>query len=88
MSVGAPDADILAAAIEILRKRNAAGTETFLFKMKAYTPVMWIGLAIRGEQIFDDMASCKYPLIPIAVRCCLIFKFAVSLYRITTPTLC
>jgi len=28
--VGAPDADILAAAIEILRKRIAAGTATFL----------------------------------------------------------
>jgi len=30
--VGAPDADILAAAIEILRKRIAAGTATFLVK--------------------------------------------------------
>jgi len=34
--VGAPDADILAAAIEILRKRIAAGTATFLVKVKAY----------------------------------------------------
>jgi len=34
--VGAPDADILAAAIEILRKRNAAGTATFLVKVKAH----------------------------------------------------
>jgi len=32
--VGAPDADILAAAIEILRKRIAAGTATFLVKVK------------------------------------------------------
>jgi len=34
--VGAPDADILAAAIEILRKRIEAGTETFLVKVKAH----------------------------------------------------
>jgi len=34
--VGPPDADILAAAIEILRKRIAAGTATFLVKMKAH----------------------------------------------------
>jgi len=34
--VGAPDADILAAAIEILRKRIAAGTATFLIKVKAH----------------------------------------------------
>ena len=32
--VGAPDADILAAAIEILRNRIAAGTATFLVKDK------------------------------------------------------
>jgi len=34
--VGAPDADILAAVIEILRKRIAAGTVTFLVKVKAH----------------------------------------------------
>ena len=34
--VGAPDADILAAAIEILRKRIAAGTATFLVKVKPH----------------------------------------------------
>jgi hypothetical protein len=34
--VGALDADILAAAIEILQKRIAAGTATFLVKVKAY----------------------------------------------------
>jgi len=36
--VGAPDVDILAAAIEILvlRKRIAAGTATFLVKVKAH----------------------------------------------------
>jgi len=34
--VGAPDADILAPAIEILRKRIAAGTATFLVKVKAH----------------------------------------------------
>jgi len=34
--VGAPDADILAATIEILRKRIVAGTATFLVKVKAH----------------------------------------------------
>jgi len=34
--VGAPDADILAAAIEILRKRIAAGSATLLVKVKAH----------------------------------------------------
>ena len=34
--VRAPDADILAAAIKILRKRIAAGTATFLVKVKAH----------------------------------------------------
>jgi len=34
--VGAPGTDILAAAIEILRKRIAAGTATFLVKVKVY----------------------------------------------------
>jgi len=33
--VGAPDADNLAAATEILRKRIAAGTATFLVKVSA-----------------------------------------------------
>jgi len=41
--VGAPDADILAAAIEILRKKIAAGTATFLVKMKAH----------RGEPAYE-----------------------------------
>ena len=34
--VGSPDADILPVAIEILRKRIATGTATFLVKVKAY----------------------------------------------------
>ena len=34
--MGAPDADILAAAIEILRNRVAAGTATFLVKVTAH----------------------------------------------------
>jgi len=34
--VGSPVADILAAAIEILRKRIAAGTATFLAKVKVH----------------------------------------------------
>jgi len=39
--VGAPDADILAAAIEILRKRIAAGTATFLVKSKSASRRTW-----------------------------------------------
>jgi len=34
--VEAPEADILAAAIEMLRKRIAAGTATFLVKVRAH----------------------------------------------------
>ena len=34
--MGAPDANILAAAIEILQKRIAAGTATFLVNVKAH----------------------------------------------------
>jgi len=34
--VGAPDADILAAAIEILKKTIAAGTATCLVKVRAH----------------------------------------------------
>jgi len=34
--VGSPDVDILAAAIKILRKRIAAGTATFLVKVKVH----------------------------------------------------
>jgi len=34
--MGAPDANILAAPIEIIRKRIAAGTATFLVKMKLH----------------------------------------------------
>ena len=49
MLVGAPDTDILAAAIEILRTRIAAGTATltFLVKVKAHRgeparePTLW-----------------------------------------------
>ena len=44
--VEAPDADILAAAIEILRKRSAAGTAAFLVKVKAH----------RGEPV-NERAS-------------------------------
>ena len=36
MLVGAPDAGILAVPIETLQMRIAAGTATFLVKMKAY----------------------------------------------------
>ena len=41
---GAPDADVLAAAIEILRKTVAAGIATFLVKAKAH----------RGEPANDE----------------------------------
>jgi len=50
--VGAPDADILAAAIEILRKRIAAGTATFLVKVKAHREE----LANEGSDILADKA--------------------------------
>jgi len=50
--VGAPDADILAAAIEILRKRIAAGTATFLVKVKAHRGEP----ANKGADILADTA--------------------------------
>jgi len=50
--VGAPDADILAAAIEIIRKRIAAGTATFLVKVKAHRGE----LANEGADILADKA--------------------------------
>jgi len=50
--LGAPDADIVAAAIEILRKRIAAGTATFLVKVKAYRGE----LANEGANILADKA--------------------------------
>jgi len=50
--VGAPDADILAAAIEILQKRIAAGTATFLVKVRAHRGEP----ANEGADIFADEA--------------------------------
>jgi len=50
--VGAPDVDILAAAIEILRKRIAAGTTTFLVKVKAHRGEP----ANEGADILSDKA--------------------------------
>jgi len=50
--VGAPDADILAAAIEILRKRISAGTATFLIKVKAHRGEP----ANEGADILTDKA--------------------------------
>ena len=50
--VGAPDADILATAIEILRKRIAAGTATFLVKVKAHRGEP----ANEGAKILADKA--------------------------------
>ena len=53
--VGAPDADILAAAIEILRKRIAAGTATFLVKVKAHRGEP----ANEGADILADKAISR-----------------------------
>ena len=50
--VGSPDADILAAAIEILRKRIAAGTATFLVNVKAHRGEP----ANEGAEILADKA--------------------------------
>ena len=50
MLLGAPDADILAAAIEILRKMIATGTATFLVKVKANRT----GPANEGADILAD----------------------------------
>ena len=41
--VGAPDVDILAAAIEILRKRVAVGTATFLVMMMMIAFIITLG---------------------------------------------
>ena len=49
--LGSPDADILAAAIKILRKRIAAGTATFLVKMKAHQ-----GEPAEGADVLADKA--------------------------------
>ena len=58
--VGSPDADILAAAIEILRKRIAAGTATFLLKVKAYRrePANE-GADILADKAISDPKVCK-----------------------------
>ena len=48
----APDANILAAAIEIIRKRIAAGTATFLDKVKAHRGEP----ANKGADILADKA--------------------------------
>jgi len=50
--VGAPETDILAAAIEMLRQRIAAGTATFFFKVKAYRGEP----ATEGADILADKA--------------------------------
>jgi len=51
--VGASDTDILAVAIEILQKRIAAGTATFLVKVKARRGEP----ANEGPDIIADMTS-------------------------------
>jgi len=53
--VGAPDADILAAAIEILQKRIAAGTATFLVKGKAHQgETANVGAIILADKAISD----------------------------------
>jgi len=52
--VGAPDADVPAAAIEILEKRIAAGTATFLVKGKAH----------RGESANEGATFWQMRLLP------------------------
>jgi hypothetical protein len=52
--VGAPDADILAAAIEILRKRIAARTATFLVKVKAHRQPANEGANILADKAISD----------------------------------
>ena len=48
--VGAPDVDILSAVIEILRKRIAAGTATFLVRERLFLlhnhTELWCGIAL------------------------------------------
>jgi len=61
--VGAPDADILAAAMEILRKRIAAGTATFLGKVKAHRGEP----ANEGANILADKAI---PDPKVGKECC------------------
>jgi len=56
--VRAPDADILAAAIEILQKRIAAGTATFLVKVKAHRGEP----ANEGADILADKAILEKKL--------------------------
>jgi len=51
--MGAPDADVLAAAIEILRKRIAVGTATFFVKVKAH----------RGEPANEEAVILAYKAI-------------------------
>jgi len=52
--MGAPDADILATAIEILRKRIAAGTATFLVKVKAHRGPVNKGADILADKAISD----------------------------------
>ena len=49
---GAPHTEILAAAIEILRKRITAGTANFVVKVKAHRGVP----ANEGADILEDKA--------------------------------
>jgi len=60
MLVGAPDADILAATIEILRKMFETGTATFLVKVKAHrTEPANEGADILADKAISDPKVCK-----------------------------
>ena len=63
--VGAPDADILAAVIEILRKRIATGTATFLVKVNAHRgePVNE-GASILVDKAISDAKVGKERVVP------------------------
>jgi len=58
--VGAPDADILAAAIEILRKRILAGTATFLVKAHRGEPANERADNLADEAISDPKVGKEW----------------------------
>ena len=60
--VGAPDTDILAVAIEILRKRIAVGIATFLVKVK----VLQQNTEIDDRKLSKSCVRCKNQT---AIRC-------------------
>ena len=78
--VGSPDADFLAAAIEILRKRIAAGTATFLVKVKVHRGEP----ANEGADILADKG--EGPSLAITTMFCSefahVFRLSVSMRQV------